>query len=190
MRGATWLIVPRPARVDYFNPRTPCGVRRVRLKDVRVYTSISIHAPHAGCDIDMLAAIKTWVEFQSTHPMRGATGFAKVFGADYLISIHAPHAGCDLYMRIRPTFRGNFNPRTPCGVRRQVFRVRQDGRDFNPRTPCGVRPSAVRSLCRRHAFQSTHPMRGATRYARGNQDVGGISIHAPHAGCDLAGSRP
>ena len=33
--------------------------------------------------------------FQSTHPMRGATGYKMVVGFDVDISIHAPHAGCD-----------------------------------------------------------------------------------------------
>ena len=37
---------------------------------------------------------------------------------------------------------GNFNPRTPCGVRHEkpVIVDHKNG-DFNPRTPCGVRPT-------------------------------------------------
>ena len=34
----------------YFNPRTPCGVRQFCQCRQRVYVSISIHAPLAGCD--------------------------------------------------------------------------------------------------------------------------------------------
>ena len=123
--------------------------------------------------------------FQSTHPMRGATVY----------QVAHPRGYC------------NFNPRTPCGVRR-----RQDVGDFrdnrfqsthpmrgatcalrqvkfkrfyfNPRTPCGVRHSLTASPTLSIEFQSTHPMRGATddvvRLFRRNP----ISIHAPHAGCD------
>ena len=33
-------------------------------------------------------------------------------------------------------------------------------------------------------FQSTHPVRGATRDPGGNSGTSGISIHAPREGCD------
>ena len=78
-----------------FNPRTPCGVR--------------LFARIARC--------ATQRTFQSTHPLRGATGHR----AD------------------RPDLHADFNPRTPCGVRRHNLSPRNDWRYFNPRTPCGVR---------------------------------------------------
>ena len=79
--------------------------------------------------------------------------------------------------------------------------------DFNPRTPCGVRLSFCSYVWRQLVFQSTHPLRGATRLPlllinrlvrfqsthplRGATIVGAIadtirhiSIHAPLAGCD------
>ena len=72
MRGATGGAT----RVDpynlHFNPRTPCGVRRV----YRICEYVK-----AG--------------FQSTHPMRGATDYAIHLRPKSKISIHAPHAGCD-----------------------------------------------------------------------------------------------
>ena len=147
----------------YFNPRTPCGVR--------------------------LDADKRFVldhEFQSTHPMRGATS----------------SPSCRLRLR------AHFNPRTPCGVRRRPslllaqpfqfqsthpmrgatkiriknklgFRLFQSTHpmrgatfsmspsvhsqgDFNPRTPCGVRLLTPEPMYSFLTFQSTHPMRGAT----------------------------
>ena len=101
----------------YFNPRTPCGVRRVRRMDV-VARSI----------------------FQSTHPLRGATQARSRASSRYSISIHAPLAGCDDGDRRRAVEHLNFNPRTPCGVRR---RSAGDGL-----------PAPI--------FQSTHPLRGAT----------------------------
>ena len=42
-------------------------------------------------------------------------------------------------------------------------RLRHSNPHFNPRTPCGVRPLCCRTYCTTHPFQSTHPLRGATR---------------------------
>ena len=38
--------------------------------------------------------------------------------------------------------------------------------NFNPRTPCGVRPRYVSPVVLSRKFQSTHPLRGATRRFR------------------------
>ena len=57
--------------------------------------------------------------FQSTHPLRGATC---CFGRRVRrceISIHAPLAGCDPWLSAMRALTPNFNPRTPCGVRRR-----------------------------------------------------------------------
>ena len=94
MRGAT-VGVPVPAINADFNPRSPCGERLEHYKE-KVAFLISIHAPHAGSDgsadkVDdgrmdfnprspcgeRLAEEGfnfTAVKFQSTLPMRGATG--------------------------------------------------------------------------------------------------------------------
>ena len=146
---------------------------------------ISIHAPHAGCDaIPQILVGGKW-GFQSTHPMRGATRSCPPRGLRARISIHAPHAGCDPAPGLMSCCKTYFNPRTPCGVRL-----------------CGEQTHG--STMR---FQSTHPMRGATsalspppssppyfnprtpcgvrRHVGGGAVNGdGISIHAPHAGCD------
>ena len=84
---------PKSTRT-YFNPRTPCGVR------------------HRGA-----VGRKAKSEFQSTHPVRGAT--AQQTCGNIIIS--------------------DFNPRTPCGVRRALLQLIDISKDFNPRTPCGVR---------------------------------------------------
>ena len=79
--------------------------------------------------------------FQSTHPMRGATQSGAA----------AAH------------WRYDFNPRTPCGVRRAFdFFLCVRVINFNPRTPCGVRPCKDANNNASLVFQSTHPMRGAT----------------------------
>ena len=130
--------------------------------------------------------------FQSTHPVRGATGkeFEPITYKDF-ISIHAPRAGCDIWLlgilerrwiSIHAPRAGcdhtsligrhslcNFNPRTPCGVRRQPSIGSVSWADyFNPRTPCGVR-----------LLSQTPLVYGVL-----------ISIHAPRAGCDWRTSSP
>ena len=118
MRGATdgrWSS--HPVSTD-FNPRTPCGVR-----------------------LCFACAERKTKEFQSTHPLRGATNHQIRLKSRFFISIHAPLAGCD----------------------RPARRNRQSCAHFNPRTPCGVRPSRSCSRPSTTAtFQSTHPLRGAT----------------------------
>ena len=64
------------------------------------------------------------------------------------------------------------------------------GCDFNPRTPCGVRRGKNSTSTRRGLFQSTHPMRGATPIVKTNGTQIVISIHAPHAGCDTSSMSP
>ena len=104
--------------------------------------------------------------FQSTHPLRGATKNSTHNDILQYISIHAPLAGCDKLSTRRYGYVWNFNPRTPCGVR----------------PIANVRDNPI------YAFQSTHPLRGATLrfFHRGKLLL--ISIHAPLAGCDRQGN--
>ena len=123
--------------------------------------------------------------FQSTHPLRGATVAVIPSAFRVGISIHAPLAGCDPAAYCRDGVKRYFNPRTPCGVRRNMYDRVAYADNFNPRTPCGVRRSADRvHFPPGLTFQSTHPLRGAT-LSGGRRDIpGAISIHAPLAGCD------
>ena len=95
--GRDWLLVPILCFPRYFNPRAPCGARRgVRIigklfkfisihaphagRDSKLFLDslrvsvISIHAPHAGRDDGQQTLIPEQIRFQSTRPMRGATG--------------------------------------------------------------------------------------------------------------------
>ena len=104
------------------------------------------------------------VTFQSTHPLRGATGERRICANALTISIHAPLAGCD--------------------YRRGVLKA--DIVNFNPRTPCGVRLGFALAMINTLPFQSTHPLRGATHKTVFAElpNISAISIHAPLAGCD------
>ena len=80
---------------QYFNPRTPCGVRLARgLSKVSWLLFQSTH-PLRGATIRNRKSNQQ-MKFQSTHPLRGATTVPD--GMDWVatISIHAPLAGCDV----------------------------------------------------------------------------------------------
>ena len=169
---------------------------------------ISIHAPRVGCDIRGVDkfTIKsgfqsthpvwgaTWVtsevlpsiRFQSTHPVWGATPVLSKEIAAKIISIHAPRVGCDRGQRLQGGAHADFNPRTPCGVRRDMGGgPGRKPRDFNPRTPCGVRRANPPSSPNWAVFQSTHPVWGATPRQCIFIGTTNISIHAPRVGCDF-----
>ena len=145
LRGATIHGSHEKAGRNHFNPRAPCGARLKELQD-RL----------------------TEIAFQSTRPLRGATFQGIPFGLSCKISIHAPLAGCDGQPWIFRCSTRNFNPRTPCGVRRQLL------------SP-GVNDMPL--------FQSTHPLRGATVIDVVTGLTWLISIHAPLAGRDGHGLR-
>ena len=131
---------------------------------------ISIHAPRVGCDDFLQLASTKRKQFQSTHPVWGATsrptsnppaprGFQSthpVWGATVqplilrcsrlLISIHAPRVGCD-----------------KC--------------DFIKYVNMTISIHAPRVGCDKRG----HPPLSPARF---------ISIHAPRVGCDMAWSTP
>ena len=122
-----------------FNPRHPCGWRRCTR-------SVAV----------------TGTTFQSTPPMRVATGLTGNPAVRRSISIHATHAGGDVAPVVLPKRALYFNPRHPCGWRRGT----------QSHVGC---PSI---------FQSTPPMRVATVYISLSITRTQISIHATHAGGD------
>ena len=129
-------------------------------------SGISIHAPREGCDRVSPVPIVYPVQFQSTHPARGAT------------SEGTPSIVVGWY----------FNPRTPRGVRRAGGSGCPAEGYFNPRTPRGVRLDPLYLMFEGDLFQSTHPARGATLGLSLQTSNILISIHAPREGCDLSGS--
>ena len=132
------------------------------------HQDISIHAPLAGCD--------------------GRVWLGLVI--DVRISIHAPLAGCDSPGQGSDCRSSYFNPRTPCGVRLPLLTYCTGSPNFNPRTPCGVRLRNDLDKQTNNAFQSTHPLRGATCTGAQPASEACISIHAPLAGCDQTTTQP
>jgi len=65
-------------------------------------------------------------------------------------------------------------------------RLLSRGWRFNPRLPCGRRRREYYSSIAFGVFQSTPPMREATRISCSTNDELSVSIHASHAGGDAA----
>ena len=74
-------------------------------------------------------------EFQSTHPVRGATDNLNALGANSVISIHAPREGCDVIAlcRTRGIVISIHAPREGCDMSRRA--TWYSSHHFNPRTP-------------------------------------------------------
>ena len=122
---------------------------------------ISIHAPHARCDIiDESGEIFQKISIHAPHARCDSTISFNSFSI--FISIHAPHARCDSHDKSYLQAKGHFNPRTPCEVRL-----------------CFPRFSRAVSEISIHA-----PHARCDHDARITIPLYGISIHAPHARCD------
>ena len=148
-----------------FNPRAPCGARQGA---VWLYRRDALYFnPRAPCGARQggYVMVKRTYKFQSTRPLRGATGWnADVYMIDF-ISIHAPLAGRDR------------QPVTNQQIKLISIHAPLAGRDKRQQTlfisPIG--------------FQSTRPLRGATRSLHFSAvSAFCISIHAPLAGRDGA----
>ena len=144
-----------------FNPRTPCGVRPTGSFFFANTLLFQSTHPLRGATTVILS-IARLLEFQSTHPLRGAT-FLVLLRVEYVaISIHAPLAGCDLHDRRALSAAGNFNPRTPCGVRPGMDSPPRRSWIFQSTHPLRGATTQLRVLIAADIFQSTHPLRGAT----------------------------
>ena len=79
----------------------------------------------------------------------------------------------------------DFNPRTPCGVRRSAVSPSLRSRYFNPRTPCGVRRDRALFGGVYQHFNPRTPCGVRPGVYVPGRGRGNISIHAPLAGCDI-----
>ena len=107
----------RYVRDRHFNPRAPCGARR--LKDV---------------------FFRALYVFQPTRPLRGATRTVCSCRVIRNISTHAPLAGRDAWTVIQTGADWVFQPTRPLrGATAKAALRTQHVSDFNPRAPCGAR---------------------------------------------------
>ena len=172
-----------------FNPRTPCGVRRI----LNSYESLTIlfQSTHslrsatvpASCLLSctlfqsthslrsaterMALCLSLQRMFQSTHSLRSATALWDKMKNFWPVSIHALLAECD----------------------KQSMTTRRIPACFNPRTPCGVRLFLPEKFKQSWKFQSTHSLRSATYYEEAKRFAYVVSIHALLAECDIQNKK-
>ena len=133
----------RSSRISFQSTHSVRGATAGMLPFKRSGEFQSTHPVRGATEETAVQAYEMQV-FQSTHPVRGATAQVMQRAERCMISIHAPRAGCDPSPPPPASHRCDFNPRTPCGVRRAA--------------------EATRRSCSA-LFQSTHPVRGATAQA-------------------------
>ena len=181
--GSDRQPAPGSDRELYFNPRSPCGERRLSKAWI---CSVTYFNPRSPCGERRRGSVCLPAQYnfnprspcgerrQLFHRHSGLCG----------ISIHAPRVGSDL------TGPGS---QLPAGISIHAPRVGSDGLSnhrrappvyFNPRSPCGERPEAqAKALCIA-LFQSTLPVWGATGRPSTYHLRSVISIHAPRVGSD------
>ena len=150
----------------YFNPRPPCGGRRICIPPSSIRE-----------------------RFQSTPPVWGATTGCPHRTQGAKISIHAPRVGGDGRDDGPISCRLHFNPRPPCGGRHLTnpFLCPIIG-VFQSTPPVWGATRKPRTALTPSRFQSTPPVWGATADLLDHQHQAGISIHAPRVGGDSKNS--
>ena len=122
----------------YFNPHSPCGERPIWSRNWKKQKRFQSTLPMRGATGDNQSAA-TAAAFQSTLPMRGATFIQDNTVFRGKISIHTPHAGSDPLASGRGYMEQDFNPHSPCGERRGGVYGKKHRGYFNPHSPCGER---------------------------------------------------
>ena len=118
LRGATGRSRRVAGEEKNFNPRAPCGARPAQRGHMRRAEAISTHAPLAGRDTSIIYHPHPKCHISTHAPLAGRDD-STVAACNYAgISTHAPLAGRDPDRRVVRCVDGNFNPRAPCGARR------------------------------------------------------------------------
>ena len=170
-----------------FNPRSPCGERRLRLTLPLVPLRFQSTLPVWGATIVPDTPAAFVLDFNPRSPCgeRREVRFAPM--ADWPhISIHAPRVGSD---------RGNIASTAPGNISIHAPRVGSDQVGYVPAARCKISIHAPRvgsdGLCLQSCagdgpFQSTLPVWGATVPAIYGSIERTISIHAPRVGSDCS----
>ena len=160
-----------------FNPRPPCGERRIRIVPVGLMGKFQ-STPSLRRATRLLSSFLSSTWFQSTPSLRRATCNTAALNRSGAVSIHALLAESDPGVTSTECPQPCFNPRPPCGERRHVTQGSGEGDGFNPRPPCGERLAGFYLLPFLHKFQSTPSLRRATVQATMSGRSVQVSIHA------------
>ena len=154
-----------PPFLCHFNPRHPYGWRRARQTSGSSTGNFNPRHPY-GWRLASATFFGAMTNFNPRHPYGWRPDCGQPTLAQMPISIHATHTGGDAGAQGNARQRHHFNPRHPYGWRLVSLSI----------------PSISVS------FQSTPPIRVATRLSNGNTRPFSISIHATHTGGDYPGS--
>ena len=196
------------ARPRCFNPRSPCGERRTNTAQVDSHSQLQPTLPLRGATYQGLSYSEICA-FQPTLPLRGATCPSRQPpNRPPSVSTHAPLAGSDEHgesvvtyvAQFQPTLplRGatseavcdlcdlfSFNPRSPCGERREQAGIEARTRSVSTHAPlAGSDATSKKFRAILESFQPTLPLRGATEAGRIEGLDIRVSTHAPLAGSD------
>ena len=125
----------------HFNPRAPCGARLWTFSSADRPLGFQSTRPLRGATPRRCRPPTPAAGFQSTRPLRGATESCYAANLRLPISIHAPLAGRDGRLQaVRVLVLISIH--APLAGRDRRFRfARFCQENFNPRAPCGARPS-------------------------------------------------
>ena len=146
----------------YFYPRSPRGERQKLRGHTEFTQSISIHAPREGSDANWKAAVRTWEQFLSTLPARGATCSTPASRSPTTFLSTLPARGATreaLILDYKAAFLSTLPAR---GATNNQTGQSHDARNFYPRSPRGERLVSVLVRLPVFRFLSTLPARGAT----------------------------
>ena len=211
--GATSLSCVMERKANNFNPRSPCGERPAGSCYPQKFQFISIHAPRVGSDMRFSVQYVAAGTISIHAPRVGSDWTGRIPRFRIFISIHAPRVGSDPLLRAPFSKVSLFQSTLPVwGATSSAGGRSRVSQDFNPRSPCGERRNHSLTMRAYARFQSTLPVWGATSIKncprifflfQSTLPVWGatlrglficgiyrISIHAPRVGSDIYQKLP
>ena len=167
LRRATSTAYEKYKKVMNFNPRSPCGERRIFHADFLKHRVISIHALLAESDQGRRGYRIPTLHFNPRSPCgeRPSLVPAQLSTSAFQSTLSLRRATVSSLLFVNVRF--NFNPRSPCGERpHTIFQTGAQIPHFNPRSPCGERPDGRIGQYVLEEFQSTLSLRRATSEGR------------------------
>ena len=141
LRGATGGQGGILSLSPYFNPRAPCGARRLPRRLTASSATFQPTRPLRGATLDFVGYEINEHYYISTHAPLAGRDCINVVNVNTLddISTHAPLAGRD-YKEMTKAVAGHISTHAPLAGRDGICaQLHCGGYDFNPRAPCGAR---------------------------------------------------
>ena len=165
-------------RTGNFNPRPPCGGRRLLRDNAGQVFNFNPRPPCGGrpsrATLDALKAL-----FQSTSPVWRTTDCGFYSGYIVIISIHVPRVEDDIKILPPRSRIYHFNPRPPCGGRPRKRNHLPIRKRFQSTSPVWRTTIWRFGKNRMHKFQSTSPVWRTTIIFMKLEPITVISIHVP-----------